>query len=359
MENPTTQRKMFKSSRTVSKVRLLFQRSVSYNLPSIRLLDSLKSTESDLPGLFSNKTINELWYNRGQALVDNLNAQIIKNNVENAPANLEELIKVSFSKNDLNALFTNASLLHNLQFFLESLKTNEDRSFSKAQISALLKTPSTSIKVENAPQDESLAEWINDSFGSMVEFKTLLLNSAASIKGDGTTWLVAQATYSESAMRDGASTGVSFDTLAIVNTYNAGIVDDSMRSGQVTKMKHQKQLKLDAANRRDQERKEMAAGEVQEQGQAVEEVVQETQKRSISADENALGSVEEAEEVMLFSDRKLVPLLAIDASMRAYLEDYGIYGKRQYLENVWHCVDWDVVASRTPKRFKPSMVFEY
>lgn len=341
-------------------MRLSSKRFISYNLPTIRLLDSFKSESGGLPGLYSSKTVEELWYKRGQALVNNLNSQVEKNKVENASANLDELIRVSYSKPDLQDLFSNASLLHNLQFYLESLKANTDRSFGKSGISALLETPSTSIKVSNEPSNLALAEWIVDTFGSMAEFKTLLLNSAASIKGDGTTWLVAQATYSQSAMRDGSNNGITFDSLAITNTYNAGIVDDSVKSGQLSKMKHQKYAKLQAADRRESERKELGVNEAKN---VLEQIEQEEKVVKVSPtidpmDEVTLGSVEEAENI-LFTDRKLVPLLAIDASMRAYIEDYGLYGKRQYLENVWHCIDWDVVASRTPNRYKPSMIFEY
>lgn len=341
-------------------MRFSSRRFVSYNLPTIRLLDSFKSESGGLPGLYSAKTIEELWYTRGQSLVDNLNSQVEKNKVENAPANLDELIRVSYSKPDLQDLFSSASLLHNLQFYLESLKANTDRSYCKSDISALLETPSTSVKISNEPSNVALAEWIVDTFGSMAEFKTLLLNSASSIRGDGTTWLVAQATYSQSAMRDGSNSGVTFDSLAIMNTYNAGIVDDSIKSGQLSKMKHHKLAKSHAADRRESERKELGVTEVEN---VLSQIDQQEDAAKFAPvvnpmDEVTLGSVEEAEN-MLFTDRKLVPLLAIDASMRAYVEDYGLYGKRQYLENVWHCVDWDVVASRTPNRYKPSMIFEY
>lgn len=349
---------MLPTTKRIQRVRLCGRRFVSYHLPSIRLLDSLKSENSGVPGLYSSKTVEDLWYKRGQALVDNLNSQVEKQKVENAPANLDELIRVSYSKPGLQELFTNASLLHNLQFYLESLKTNPNGSFAKAGISALLETPSTSVKVANEPSNKDFAEWIVDTFGSMAEFKTLLLNSAASIKGDGTTWLVAQATYSQSAMHDGASAGVTFNNLAIMNTYNAGIVDDSIKSGQLTKMRIQKLAKMQAADRRELELKELAA-EVDEATPVLETKEEQSTETPVNPmDEITLGSIEEAEEI-LFSDRKLVPLLAIDASTRSYLEDYGLYGKRHYLENVWNCIDWDVVASRTPTRYKPSMVFEY
>lgn len=367
---------MIKSSKTLLRTQFSSQRNVSYSLPPIRLLDSFRCEERGLPGLYSSKAVDELWYNRGKALVDKVNIQIEKLKVENVPANLYELIQVSYSKPDLQELFTNASLLHNLQFYLESLKANESRSFAKADESALFESPSSAINVANGPSDKALASWIVDTFGSMAEFKTLLINSAASIRGDGTTWLVAQATYSQSVMHDGASTGVTFETLAVVNTYNAGIVDDSIKANQLTKLKHQKLAKIQAMERREAERKEMASEQEEDQNgtrkgedgleftdedkSAIEVPEQNLNHKDImrAVQEVTLGSVEDAEEI-LFSDRKLVPLLAIDASTRAYVEDYGLYGKRHYLENVWHCIDWNAVASRAPPRYKPSMVFEY
>ncbi|RKP31170.1 hypothetical protein METBISCDRAFT_14593 [Metschnikowia bicuspidata] len=335
---------MLRASKSLHRTGIHSRCFVSYTLPSIRLLDSFAGSGTGLSGLFSAKTVDDLWFQRGQGLVDTLNGEIFKQKVENAPANLDDLIRVTYAQPDLQRLFTSASLLHNLQFFLETLKACDARQVARADVSALVRTPAIGVRVENAPQNDALAEWVADRFGSVVEFKTLLLNLAAGIKGDGTTWLVAQATYSESATRDGTSSGTTFDTLAIINTYNAGIVDDSIRSGQLTKMKHQKLVREEAVARRESERKELV--ECKELGGDRQET-------------NTLGSVEEAEEAMLFSDRKLVPVLAIDTSMRTYLQDYGVYGKRDYLENVWHCIDWDVVASRLPPRFKPSMVFEY
>lgn len=353
-KNPIT---MLRASKLLHRTGIHSRSFVSYTLPSIRLLDSFAVSGTGLAGLFSAKTVDDLWFQRGQGLVDTLNGEIIKQKVENAPANLDELIRVTYAHPDLQRLFTSASLLHNLQFFLETLKACDARQVARADVSALVRTPAIGVNVENEPQNDALAEWIADRFGSVVEFKTLLLNLAAGIKGDGTTWLVAQATYSESATRDGTSSGTTFDNLAIINTYNAGIVDDSIRSGQLTKMKHQKLVRQEAVARRESERKELVEGK--ELGGDRQETVQDAKTAATKRDENTLGSVEEAEEAVLFSDRKLVPVLAIDASMRTYLQDYGVYGKRDYLENVWHCIDWDVVASRLPPRFKPSMIFEY
>lgn len=41
-----------------------------------------------------------------------------------------------------------------------------------------------------------------------------------------------------------------------------------------------------------------------------------------------------------------LPILAINAWSPAYIEDYGVTGRSKYLENVWNCINWDVVNKR-------------
>lgn len=329
---------------------LVSRRSVSYILPTIPLLENLKSTNQDFNGLYLSKTIQELWFGRGQSVVNRLNTQLEENKVANPPADLNLLIAVTFNKPALQGVYAQASLLHNLQFCLESLKPNTAADAHlhvfRAPESLLLQTPSIVTEFANEPRDEALVEWLVDSFGSIAEFRTLLLNSAHSIKGDGVTWLVAQATYSESTLRNVSGSDLSFNKLAVVNTYNAGIVDDSIRSGQVTKLKQQQAAKEAALKRKQEERREQEGLETTNENVAP------------TRDSLKLGTVEEAEEALLFLDKKLVPLIALDGSMRAYLDDYGVFGKRQYLENLWNCIDWTVAANRAPRRFKPSVVFE-
>lgn len=339
-------------------------RSVSYTLPTIPLLDNLKISKDEFKGLYSNNVVNELWFKRGEQLVEGLNQLLEENNI-NPPSDLNELITLTFNKPDLYGIYSYASLIHNLQFSLESLKPNESEagkySIKKSEPNDLLKTPSISQTFNNEPTDPNLREWIINSFGSIAEFRTLLLNSAKGIKGDGLVWLVAQATYSESTMRNNQfssnANDFKYSTLSIMNTYNAGIVDDSIRSGQITKLKQQKQAKIASLRKKIQERKHITkdqeVNEESENGNEEDALAALESEASLLSD-LTLGTVEEAEAATLYSDRKLLPLLAIDASLRNYLLDYGVFGKQQYLDNVWDCIDWDVVSKRAPIRFKQS-----
>lgn len=318
----------------IASVTRLPSRGLSYTLPTIPLLENLRVGNQNLNGLFSNQTVNELWFKRGQHLIDHLNTLIEQNQIGGSHE-LNELISLSFHKPELYGVHAYASLLHNLQFFLESVKPVEggDSAIEKASAESLLKSPEISETIPNEPSDTELRQWIIDSFGSMAEFRTLLLNSAKGIKGDGVTWLVARANHADLALRGSINKSkpdVIYSTLAVMNTYNAGIVDDSIRSGQITKLNKQKAANLALQNK--------------EEGTTIKD----------QGDNLRLGSIEEAEAATLFSDRKLIPLLAIDSSSRNYLLDYGVFGKQQYLDNLWKCIDWDVVQARAPSRFRQS-----
>lgn len=203
----------------------------------------------------------------------------------------------------------------------------------------------------NVPTDEVLLDWINHSFGSVVEFRTLLINTAKAIKGDGSVWLVAELTIGQNYLNRGSNNAAisgftstpAFHNLAIVVTYNGGTIDDSERSGQIKRMKS------------------MLQGEI-EDGAKVEEELEEgeaQQEKSINESDVAgalkLGTVEEAELETSYLNKKLIPALSIDASPRTYLLDYGVFGKQKYLENCWECIDWDVVLRRLPKRSKQAI----
>lgn len=43
-----------------------------------------------------------------------------------------------------------------------------------------------------------------------------------------------------------------------------------------------------------------------------------------------------------------LPLLNINVWQHAYIEDFGVAGKEEYLEAVWKAIDWNVVAGRLP-----------
>lgn len=341
--------------RTSARASLCAKRFASFTLPHIPTIESLRAKDADFAGLFSQKALDQLWFQRGHALISGLNQSLEQNLAQDdensglVASGLKPLIELTIHRPELFSVYSYAALIYNVQFFFEGLREQIlPKPLVPATQDALLESPTTHYT--NSPTDETLVEWITDSFGSVAEFRTLLLNSAHAIKGDGYTWLVAESSLGESHLRHEPSASTPgqtmepiFYNLAVVNTYNAGIVDDSLRSGQVYRLEQQKQARLEHLRSKNKE------------GKVDEQVQQEIESLTREVNELQLGTVEEAEKENLFDDKSLVPLLCIDASPRNYLLDYGVFGKQQYLDNVWESIDWEVVNRRSPRRTKQSI----
>ncbi|CAN3357450.1 small ribosomal subunit protein mS43 [Diutina catenulata] len=312
-------------------------RGLHYRLPTI---GALKSSSEPFPGLYSSKTVGQLWFDRGQTLIDSLNAALESGPVSaNDDVPLHTLIAQTMQKPEAASICHGASLLYNSQFFFESLKPSEPRwAVEKADYNALFETPTSSYG--NVPADEGLHKWIVDSFGSMDEFRTLFLNAAHAIKGDGYTWLAAAANHPAADALDAAD--ARYMKLVVVNTFGTGVVDDGSRAGQLHKAQAASAQKEAALKQQQQERSQQ--NEFDDEAAAL--AAETPAERKLE-----LGTVDQAEQADgTYASRRLVPLMCIDASPRAYLGDYGVFGKQHYLDNVWECLDWAVAAKRMPQR---------
>ncbi|CAR23166.1 mitochondrial 37S ribosomal protein mS43 [Lachancea thermotolerans CBS 6340] len=286
----------------------------SYIAPSLEHLARGKGVR----GLFSEKGLQTAWFDRADFYTENLNKYMGQS--EEKP--LENIVYENAKSASKRDIFNNASMLYNLRFALSCLRANDLPSVTeKPGPQSLLATPSLELKFSNDPRDngnEKLSAALASSFGSLVEFRSLLLNSNRAISGDGFTWLVArkvQSMHHESVI----SGTVEFDWLYVLNTYNAGSPFNFNRVGHMSDLK--KQLsKL----------------------QTVEETP--------SSNPFQMKSVEEARETESYRDITYVPLLAIDASPKAWITDYGVFGKDLYLERVWESIEWNVVEQRLPTR---------
>ncbi|KAI5952741.1 hypothetical protein KGF54_003608 [Candida jiufengensis] len=306
---------------------LISKRSLS-SLPVNKTLEVLKATNANFEGLFSNKALTQLWFNQGQQLIQDLNQYISQSSIQKdgEELNLKEIIKLSINKSELYHINKNASKLYNLIQFFENIRpSNIPIEINKPTQSDLLKTPTS--QYGNIPTDENLLDWINQSFGSLTEFRNLFLNIGLSIKGDGNVWLVAESTMSQFQKHLGLGNSFaqkpSYHNLSVLATYNGGIIDDSERSGQIKRLK----------SLLDEEKNE-------------EELKQNPLK---------LGSIEDSEFENSYLNKNLIPVLCIDVSPKNYLLDYGVFGKRKYLENCWECIDWDIVLNRLPPRSKQAI----
>lgn len=273
---------------------------------------------SGVPGLFSSRGLDNAWFERAELYTAKLNR--FSGGGDETP--LESLIYEDAKSGVKRHVVNYASLLYNLRFALScvrgcSLAVPTSAEYGRGE---LLETPGLSLRFSNEPAANGngvLQSAIVSSFGSIVEFRSLLMNSNLAISGDGFTWLVAR----RPSGYDGSDGQVVYDKLFVVNTYNAGTPFNFNRSG------HLDELKAQYAK-----------------NQAPLETIEEEETPFLSK------SIEEAKQTEAYKNVSYVPLLAIDASPKAWLHDYGVFGKRAYLDRVWESIEWNVVESRLPKQ---------
>lgn len=278
------------------------------NLTQRRFQSTLASnTSNGIKGLFSSTGYNTAYVSRLEHHSSSLRDILQAKNYANQ-ASTEQYAKDHATDAMNKGLFQHASSLYNLQFSYARLGENRDTKagISKSSADALFETPKENKDITNPPTGR-LLKLIESNFGSLEEFKTLLLQSANAINGDGYTWLITRS-VPESINLNAA---YKLEDLSIVNTYNAGS-PRNFSASQITKFANQIQS---------------------------EETESKTEERS-----STILPLNRIEEFSALKDN-IIPLLALDASPKAYLADYGVYGKTQYLENLWNSVDWDIVEN--------------
>ncbi|AOA62711.1 37S ribosomal protein, mitochondrial [Komagataella phaffii CBS 7435] len=298
-------------------------------LPQFKIKDLEFLRDKGITGLYSSKGLNNVWYDKADYCRENLN-QLLQQSV-NKNALLSCFLNKSLDKGSIHLSDTSDSIdrlnqlistaaqscegsesftvdheiynlstqLYNHHFAMSSLNSggNESNRVYKPDASELLKThPNTDVSI-SLSHDAQLLKQIKSSFGSLEQLKTLLINSSLAIKGNGFTWLIALFSKSDSKL--------FLDDLYVVNSYNNGTPSDRLKNGQLDDFRA-----------------------FIKEGNSNSEFVKDYHQND-SFD--------------------FVPLLAINASPYAYLSDYGVFGKRVYLENVWNCINWPTVASRWPK----------
>ncbi|CEP62328.1 mitochondrial 37S ribosomal protein mS43 LALA0_S05e03136g [Lachancea lanzarotensis] len=290
--------------------------SRSYITPS---LEHLKKG-AGLSGIFSEKGLQTAWFDRAELHTEKLNQYL--SHSEEKP--LESIVHGYAKSASKREVFNQASQLYNLRFAMSSLHGNDLPSIQKPGPKVLLETPKLELDFKNDPRETGnarLSSALASSFGSLIEFRSLLLNSNKAIAGDGFTWLVARK-VNTSQRESLASGNVEFDWLYVLNTYNAGSPFNFNKVGHISDLQRQfEKLK------------------------PVEEEVEEENSNPLQ-----IKSVQEARESESYKSATYVPLLAIDASPKAWLTDYGVFGKDLYLERVWESIEWNIVEQRLPAR---------
>lgn len=293
---------MFRNARIVARQAKTAPKSFSRSLVQVPLLSNV-SKDQGIKGLYSPKGLDVAWFQYQSYLVDRLNQLIKDDPTLSSMQSAFQIAEATKSIPELAEINHYASQAYNNEFFFSALKdsVNPDATFGsgnprKVDISTEIRNsppmmePSesndyySSSASRSSSSRDALASSMKDSFDSAVSFRELLINRANAIFGNGHAWLVQSA---EGSRRS---------DLFVVNTYNAGTPFP----------KHDNE-----------------AG---------------------AAKAGSSGMVMDVNDFT--RSPKLIPLLNVSVWQHSYLVDYGVAGKRQYLENLFDCIDWEVVVNR-------------
>lgn len=185
-----------------------------------------------------------------------------------------------------------------------------------------------------SPKPKPLAEYrsLEDSlvktFGSIDTLRKTMIDTAASMFGPGFVWLVWASTPGARVL--GLENRAGF---RILTTYNAGT--PYSEAGY-------RQQGLDLNNH-----SPGSAASAQARLQAQHNVVQ-----------NVAGSFGAASKAGQDASKYppgaafVEPVLCVNTWQHVYLTDFGVAGKREYLNRWWDAIDWDAVYARAPAEAK-------
>jgi Fe-Mn family superoxide dismutase len=237
-----------------------------------------------------------MWTNYQQFLANKLNDLVAGEPIENDAVHT---LIMKFARDPENAsVFNYASMLHNHHFFFRNLSTDPQ---------SLDKNPELKASLEK-------------EFGSIETLRVTFLDTAAAMFGPGFVWLVwAREPRTHGGRREGA--------WRILTTYNAGTPYPEAGF---------RQQGVDMNNQNKD-----SFGQYLQNGQ----LLQPTNSAGSFGAHSQSGR-EMAK--MPPGGTTVMPVLCVSTWEHAYMYDFGLQAKRQYLDAWWNAVDWGSVTPLVP-----------
>lgn len=252
-----------------------------------------------VPGLFDPEGYRLAWTDYQAMLVQRLNEMLAGEPEEYTET---KSIVLKFARDPMNAsLFNHASMAHNNHFFMDALSTSP----------------------QTLDQCPALKEGLENTFGTIDNLRTTMLDTASAMFGPGFVWLVWVRPPA-----DAAATGAG--GYRILTTYIAGT--PYPEAGY-------RQQGLDMASNT-----AATFGAYAAQQQRPANTVGSFGPHSLPGKEAAKyppGGTE------------VTPVLCVNTWEHVYLYNFGLTGKRKYLSDWWDCVDWHHVETNAPNTGKP------
>ncbi|KAK6842160.1 hypothetical protein PG995_001237 [Apiospora arundinis] len=241
------------------------------------------SSAQGIPKLLSPDGFHLAYTDYMQLLVDKLNALVGGTEMEmKSPF---QILQQTAREPSMAPTFNYASMLHNNAFFFGGLNSSET----------------------DKPMSSRLQKQLEDSFGSIETLQREMLVTASAMFGPGFVWLVKNA---------------KTNNYRVLATYLAGSPYSSA---------HWRRQGVDMNT--------VEGPASTEKSGAAQEYIARTQLGAGAANgtrwkNTAPGGID------------VIPLLCVSTWEHVYLRDYGVAGKKQFLENWWNRIDWTKVSDR-------------
>ncbi|XBW35316.1 hypothetical protein QEN19_000882 [Hanseniaspora menglaensis] len=319
-----------------------------------QLIPEYNNIQSGVSNVVTKSTLSSYWQDRAMFHLNKVVSEINKTAetpVEISKINedyLKEVIDSKILTSSGRQLYLNASILNNIVFSLKSLSP------SKKFVNQITKA-----------ETPNLYALIIESFGSIKEFETVLINSANSISGDGFSWLLLNidnmgdnfvGDKSYTSIFEEKTAGTETDesekrlliksrihSLKVVNTYNAGSPHFFQKNNGIFKRTLQY---MEMKTELDEIEKKILA-KLDEDA-----VSRDISSRDASMTESAERSLEKLRvekdriNFLMGQQNRGVPILGLDASPKFWLLDHGVNGKKNFLKELLKNTNWNIIEER-------------
>lgn len=259
--------------------------------------------QTGVPNLFSIEGYQIAWEQYQTYLVQKINELTAGEPIENTPV---KDIAIQYARDPMNAsLFNHASAAHNNQHFFSTL------------------APSP-LTLNDCPQ---LQESLVKTFGSIATLRMTMLDTAAAMFGPGFVWLVWARGVDGTRGINGRS-----GSWRILTTYLAGTpYPEAGYRAQGLDMATNNQSSYNAYLQSMPVNSAGSFGAFSQSGKEQARIPP--------------------------GGTSVMPVLSVSTWEHTYMYDFGITGKRKFLDQWWNAVDWGVVEQNAPTESKQVVAF--
>ncbi|KAK7756716.1 hypothetical protein SLS62_001157 [Diatrype stigma] len=267
---------------------------------TVPVLQQFRNVEEGVPGLLSPEGFQMAWTEYIEFVLNKLNNLTAQTEFEEKE--VHQIVKETARQPSQAPTFNYASMAYNHNFFFENLARLQPAEEGRPVEEVGLLPVAMPAKIKND---------IELKFGSVETLRREMIATADAMFGPGYVWLVKP---------------VRSSAFRILPTYLAGT---PFTAG------HWRRQGLDM---------NVHGFGAAPQGYSVDDsALQYVNRQQVGAGNSDVGRFDNRANAP--GATEVIPLLCVSTWQHVYLRDWGVAGKRQYLEAWWDCIDWNKVDS--------------